>query len=213
MGPHMHPEVVVSAVPMGLSMPAWEADDFVGVRPHLERGVEVVAAAGADFFVCPDNTAHLVLEEIIDDLPLPGIHIAHAVCKEIVDNGWKRVGLLGTRWTMTGRVYEKAFEERGLERLIPDAPAREMINTAIFDELCQGRFLPGTTRGFISAIEQLKAAGAQCVVLGCTEIPLIINEGNSPLPVLDSTRLLAKYAVGEAIDGFSARDSRGWIGL
>src|SRR5262245_61994126 len=106
--PYMHPTIVLSAVPMGLSMPGWESGDHAEVARHLGDGVRAVAKAGADFYVCPDNTAHIVLEKIAGELPIPGLHIAEVVCAEIVRRGWKRVGLLGTKWTMTGPVYERA---------------------------------------------------------------------------------------------------------
>lgn len=211
LGAHMHPTIVVSAIPMGLSMPGWWANDYEQVAGFLARGVQQVAAAGADFYVCPDNTAHIVLERIADRLPLPGLHIADVVCAEIVAHGWKRVGLLGTRWTMTGAVYEAALNKRGLERLIPDEPARERLNTAIFDELCQGVFKESTTQIFLSAIETLKARGAECVILGCTEIPIIVTPQNSSLPVLDSTRLLARYAVREAVNERPITVTSGWL--
>lgn len=211
LGPHMHPEIVLSAVPMGLSMPGWQTDDHRAVGALLAKGVRQVADAGADFYVCPDNTAHIVLEQVAAELPLPGLHIARVVCHEISGNGWKRVGLLGTKWTMTGPVYAKALEQRGLERLIPDAPVREQLNAAIFDELCQGVFTAPTTDLFVRAIATLKARGADCVILGCTEIPLIISADNSPLPVLDSTRLLAKYAVREALDERPIARGGAWL--
>jgi aspartate racemase len=117
----------------------------------------MVAAAGADFYICPDNTAHLVLNRIADRLPLPGLHIADVVCAEIERHGWQRVGLLGTRWTMTGRVYEDALKQRNLVRLIPESSSRERLNDAIFDELCQGIFTESTTRLFLAAIDELKS--------------------------------------------------------
>ena len=135
LGPHMHPRIVLSAVPMGLSMPGWEHDDHAIVEKYLAEGVRQVADAGADFYICPDNTAHLVLEQIASDLPIPGLHIAHVVCHEIATQGWTRVGLLGTAWTMTGSVYANALARRGLERLIPDETTRARLNAAIFDEL------------------------------------------------------------------------------
>ena len=151
LGPHMHPPIVLSAVPMALSMPGWESGDHDSVAACLSRGIEQVAAAGADFYVCPDNTAHIVLEKIAARTPIPGLHIADVVCDQIAANGWKRAGLLGTRWTMTGPVYARALEERGLERLIPEEPVRERLNHAIFDELCRGVFEDTTTRGFLAA--------------------------------------------------------------
>ena len=213
LGPHMHPNIVMSAVPMALSLPGWEANDHAEVAKFITQGVRRVADAGADFYVCPDNTAHIVLEQIADGLPLPGLHIAEVVCDEISANGWKQVGLLGTRWTMTGPVYENALKKRGLERLIPDEPTRERLNTAIFDELCNGIFEPRTTDLFLRAIDDLKSRGAECVILGCTEIPLIVTPENSSLPTVDSTRLLAKYAVREAINERPISANSGWLSL
>lgn len=207
----MHPNIVMSAVPMGLSMPGWESNDYATVAKFLSQGVQLVADAGADFYVCPDNTAHIVLERIAADLPLPGLHIAEVVCHEISARGWEHVGLLGTRWTMTGPVYEMALKNRGFERLIPDELTRERLNAAIFDELCLGIFNESTTDLFLGAIEDLKSRGAECVILGCTEIPLIVTEANSPLPVLDSTRLLAKYAVREAVSRQPITVKSGWL--
>ena len=213
LGPHMHPRIVMSAVPLGLSMPGWEADDYAEVGKFLAEGVQMVADAGADFYVCPDNTAHIVLERIAGDLPIPGLHIADVVCHEITKQGYKKVGLLGTRWTMTGPVYEAALKKRGMERLIPDAATISVLNAAIFDELCLGIFNASTTDRFLRAIEDLKSRGAECVILGCTEIPLIVTSGNSPLPTFDSTRLLAKYAVLEAISDRPIEIKSGWLPL
>jgi aspartate racemase len=125
--------------------------------------------------------------------------------------GWLAAGLLGTAWTMTGRVYAGALQRRGLRRIVPSGARRGQINRAIFEELCQGTFLPSTTDMFLEVIRELAAAGADCAILGCTEIPLIINDENSPLPVLDSTRLLAAYAVREALSGQPLRCSGGWV--
>lgn len=211
LGPHMHPTIVASAVPMGLSMPGWEGSDYPAVAKFLSQGVKLVADAGADFYICPDNTAHIVLEQIADQLPIPGLHIAEVVCREITASGWKQVGLLGTKWTMEGPVYAKALERLGLEVLIPDQSARERLNSAIFDELCQGILNGPGVELFVQAIASLKAKGAECVILGCTEIPLIIDASNSPLPTLDSTRLLAKYAVQEALSEQPITIRSGWL--
>lgn len=211
LGTHMHPNIVMSAVPMGLSMAGWEANDHAAVAKYLKQGVQQVADAGADFYICPDNTAHIALERVAADLPLPGLHIAQVVCHEIAMRGWKHVGLLGTKWTMTGPVYETALKERGFEKLIPDEPTREQLNAAIFDELCNGIFTASTTDLFLNAIEDLKSRGAECAILGCTEIPLIVTEKNSPLPSFDSTRLLAQYAVREAVSERPISMKSGWL--
>ena len=210
LGEHTHPPMVVSALPMGWSMPGWESGDHKEVAAHLIRGVEQLASAGADFFVCPDNTAHIVLEQVVDRLPLPGLHIADVVSDEIVRGGWSQVALLGTEWTMTGPVYERALAERGLTLRIPDTSTRARVHRAIFHELCQGVFEKETTALFLSTIDSLRAEGAECAVLGCTEIPLIVTESNSSLPVIDSTRALARMAVRVALAG-GPLPSHGWL--
>jgi aspartate racemase len=211
LGPHMHPRIVLSAVPLGLSLPGWESGDHALVSRYLREGVRQVADAGADFYICPANTAHIVLEEIADDLPIPGLSITDVVCHEIMTNGWKRVGLLGTSYTMTGPVYARALAERELDLLIPDDAMRRRLNAAIFGELVQGIFTAETTNLFVRAIADLKSAGAECVILGCTEIPLIITAANSPLSALDSTRLLATYAVREAVSERPMGRRTGWL--
>jgi aspartate racemase len=125
--------------------------------------------------------------------------------------GWRVAGLLGTTWTMTGPVYARAIQRRGLRQVVPNDERREQINRAIFEELCQGMFLPATTDMFLAAIRELAAMGADCAILGCTEIPLIINEENSPLPVLDSTRLVATYAVWVALSMQPLQHTGGWV--
>lgn len=211
LGPFMHPNIVMSAVPMALSMEGYETGDHAAVGQNLARGVRQVAAAGADFYVCPDNTAHIVLEGIAAELPIPGLHIAEVVCREITTQGWKHVGLLGTKWTMTGPVYARALEQRGLRLSVPEEPVRERLNAAIFDELCRGIFRPETTKLFLDAIDALAARGADCVILGCTEIPLIVTSENASLPVLDSTRLLARHAVLEAVSDRPIGIQSGWL--
>ena len=211
LGPFMHPDIVMSAVPMALSMEGWESGDHASIARNLAKGVQQVADAGADFFICPDNTAHIVLEKMCHDLPIPGLHIAEVVCTEIVARGWKHAALLGTEWTMTGPVYSSALARRGIAFSIPDEPVRKSLNAAIFDELCRGVFREETTRSFVGAIEDLRGKGADCVILGCTEIPLIITPDNSSLPVLDSTRLLAKHAVLEAMSERPASSQSGWL--
>ena len=211
LGPHMHPNIVLSAVPMGLSLPGWQTGDHSAVAQFLAQGVRQVADAGADFYICPDNTAHIVLEQITANLPIPGLHIAEVVCREIAAHGWKHAGLLGTKWTMTGPVYAKALAKRGLACSIPGELMREKLNAAIFDELCQGIFRAETTALFLQAIDDLRSKGADCVILGCTEIPLIVTSVNSSLPVLDSTRLLARQAVREALKEGRITATSGWL--
>lgn len=201
----------MSAIPMALSMHGWETGDLQAVGRELMRGIEQVADAGADFFVCPDNTAHIVLEQCAGTFPIPGLHIADVVTRQMQLSGWKVAGLLGTRWTMTGPVYPRALHRRNLGVHTPSEKMQDQMHNAIFDELCLGVFRPETTAVFVRAIHELKLAGSDCAILGCTEIPLIINADNSPLPVLDSTRLLATFAVREALSEHALVTENGWI--
>ena len=211
LGEHMHPPIVLSAVPMGLSMPGWLANDPSLVEPHLIEGVRLLARAGADFFVCPDNTAHIVLEQCVEKLPLPGLHIAEVTCEEACRRGFTRVGLLGTRWTMSGDVYPRALAARSVECLVPGPSEQEALNRLIFDELCNGRFGADITEPFLEAIERLKEHGAEAVILGCTEIPIVVNDDNAALPTLDTTRLLARYAVRLAVSDAALPEAGSWI--
>lgn len=211
MGPFNHPTIVMSAIPMAASMPGWNSGRHAEVAEHLVKGVELVAAAGADFYVCPDNTAHIVLEQVATTLPIPGLHIAEVVAAEIKAKGWKRAAVLGTKWTMTGPVYAAALGRRSIEPVVPDAGMRTKIHDVIFGQLCRGEFTDEARALFQRAIHELKERGADCVILGCTEIPLVVDEASSPLPTLDSTRLLARYAVDAAMKDGPLAPSAWWI--
>jgi len=196
---HMHPEITMSMVAMGEAMPLWETDDFRAIRKIFMHTAEQLASAGADFFVLPDNTAHFALEAEGDDFPLPALHIADVVAEEARTRGFKTIGVLGTKWTMEGSVYADALGRKGLKRIVPEAEDRAFINESIFDELCHGIFSDETRAAYVAIIDKLKAQGCDAVVLGCTEIPILISPNDSSLPVLDSTRALGRAAVKVAI--------------
>jgi aspartate racemase len=163
--------------------------------------VERLAGAGCDFFVCPDNTAHMALELPGEPLPLPGLHIAEIVAAQAADDGRTCVGLLGTKWTMEGAVYPGAFARHGIATRTPAPADRELVDAVIFNELCQGRLLDSSRTEYVRIIRMLKENGCDAVALSCTEIPLLIAPEVSPLPTLDSTRLLAHEAVAVAVHG------------
>ena len=174
--------------------------DWQGVGELMLSSAEKLAAIGADFLICPDNTIHQALGFVQPRSPLPWIHIAEAVADEAVRRGFRRLGLTGTRWLVESEVYPEKLAARGLEFVRPNAAEREAINRIIMDELVYGVFKPESVLIFQQVIERMKGEGCEAVVLGCTEIPLIIDDGNSPLPVLDSTRLLARAALQRAVD-------------
>jgi aspartate racemase len=145
--------------------------------------------------VLPDNTAHIAMESPGDPFLIPGLHIGEVVAEKARHDGRTRVGILGTKYTMTGPVYPGAFGRRGVEWTVPDESDRKIVDDIIFGELCLGLFRDESRDAYVRVIEKLKAKGCDAVALVCTEIPLLITEEVSPLPILDSTRLLAAAAV------------------
>jgi aspartate racemase len=159
-----------------------------------------VAQAGADFAICPDNTYHQAFKYLIPQSPIPWLHIAGAVAEEAHRAGYSRLGILGTKYLMEGTVYPEALEEFQIASTIPDEADREKINEIIFKELVNGLF-PETSRLYFNEVAgKFKARGCDAVVLGCTEIPLIVRPDDTPLPTLDSTRLLARAALRRALE-------------
>lgn len=199
LGAHQHPEITLSILPMGDVLEDYERKEPSAARAHLARTAHRLAAAGCDFFVCPDNTAHLALELPGDPLPLPGLHIADIVAQQAKTSGHTCVGLLGTKWTMEGPIYPAAFGRRGIMMRTPDSVDRALVNEVIFNELCHGRLTDTARAEYVRIVDELKSAGCDAVALCCTEIPLLITPAVSPLPTLDSTRLLAREAVAVAL--------------
>lgn len=175
-------------------MPAWESGDIEAVRAIHAQSVDRLQKAGADFFACPDNTSHIALESAGPALALPGLNIADVVAKEAKRRGMRRVGVLGTRFTMDGPVYRRALAAERIGFEIPPPDERCEIDRIIFEELVAGKFADASRAYYVLAIEGLKARGCDGVALVCTEIPLLVTPGVSPLPILDSTRLLARAA-------------------
>jgi len=199
LGAHQHPEITLSILPMGPALEYYERNDLPAVRAHLTRTARRLANAGCDFFVCPAHTAHIALELPGEPLPLPGLHIAEIVAVRAKADRYPRVGLLGTKWTMEGPVYPAAFARHGIALRTPAAPDRALVDEIIFGELTQGRLIDSSRAEYVRIIEGLKQEGCDAVALGCTEIPLLITPEVSPLPTLDSTRLLARAAVAVAL--------------
>ena len=185
--------------PMALVLEAWERGDNEELRAFFAKDATKLAAAGADFFVCPDNTAHIALESEGEPFPLPGLHIGEVVADEAQRRGYRKVGILGTKYTMTGPVYPGALGRRGMEWAVPSEADRTIVNDIIFGELCLGEFRDESRDAYVRIIDKLAAEGCDAVALVCTEIPLLISDETSPLPTLDSARLLARSAVEVAI--------------
>jgi aspartate racemase len=199
LGAHDHPDVTLDCIAMARSMRAWDEGDHASVRATLSDSIDRLGRAGADFFVCPDNTAHLALELPGKELALPGLHIAEVIAETAARARFRRVGVLGTRFTMDGPIYPRALAGRGVAFEVPDAADRLRVHAIIFDELVAGVFTARSREEYVGVIERLAARGCDAVALVCTEIPLLVPPEASPLPTLDSTRLLARAALDVAV--------------
>lgn len=201
LGPHDHPEVSMHTYSLGEYMKYIHRHDWQGAGELMLSSANKLAAAGADFLICPDNTIHQALPYIEARSPRPWLHIAGVVAAEAARRGFRRLGLTGTRYLVASDVYPQKLAALGIEYVRPDDTEREEIDRIIMQELVYGVFKPEAVSYFQRVITRMKGEGCDSVVLGCTEIPLIMNEGNSPLPPLDSTRLLARAALRRALNG------------
>lgn len=202
LGRHAHPEVTMHTHSLASYMDRIYAGDWDGVGELMLSSARKLAGAGADFLICPDNTIHQALPLIEARSPLPWLHIARVVAQQAAQRGFKRLALTGTRWLVESEVYPQALQALGIACLRPQLEEREEINRIIMDELVCGVFRPQAVACFQQVLARMKEEkGCDAVILGCTEIPLILNDANSPLPTLDSTRLLARAALQRAVQG------------
>ena len=199
LGGHAHPEVSMHTQSFGAYMQSIERGDWRGVGELMLASADKLAAIGADFLICPDNTIHQALAFVEARSPRPWLHIAEVVAASAAERGLHRLALTGTRWLVASEVYPQRLEAHGIDWLRPADAECEEINRIIFNELVQGVFRPQAVAYFQHVIGRMKDAGCDGVVLGCTEIPLLMNDANSPLPTLDSTRLLARAALQRAV--------------
>jgi aspartate racemase len=201
LGPHAHPEVSLHGHSLADYVQCLDRGDWPGVAELMLASAHKLAQAGADFLVCPDNTIHQAMPLVAARSPLPWLHIAEVVAAQAVQRGFRRLGITGTRWLVDSEVYPQKLAERGLAWVRPTPEERDETNRIIMDELVCGVFEPESVVAFQRVIARMKDEGCDAVVLGCTEIPLIVGDANSPLPTLDSTRLLAAAALRRAVEG------------
>lgn len=199
LGAYEHPEVTLHTPPLARYVACLHAGDLAGVAELMLASARKLAAAGADFLICPDNTIHQAFALMAPRSPLPWLHIADVVAAEAAARGFRRVGLTGTRWLVDSAVYPDRLAARGIDCVRPGEDERGEINRIIMEELVPGVVKPGSVARFQAILAGLRGQGCDAVILGCTEIPLIISDANAPLPTLDSTRLLARAALRQAL--------------
>ena len=200
LGRYNHPEITMHTFPLGEYMKLVTTSDWDGVAELMIQSAQKLAQGGADFAICPDNTIHQAFDRVAIHSPIPWLHIADSVVDEAERRNFNHVALLGTRFLMEGPVYPKKFEERGIQFSLPNEPERIRINDIIFNELVYGRVLDRSKTYLYNVITRLKNEGCNAVALSCTELPLIVLPDDSPLPPLDSTRLLAQDALKKATE-------------
>jgi len=200
MGEHMHPEVSMHTHALGLYLPGIQQGDWDAVAELMLSSTRKLAAIGAQLAICPDNTIHQAYDRVVARSPIPWLHIAEVVAQAAQAAGYRRLVITGTKYLMTGPVYPDVLRPRQIAFEIPEEHDRIQIDQIIFGELVKG-IVRSEARGYFNAvIAQLKARGCDAVVLGCTEIPLLVDPSDCPLPTLDSTRLLARAALAAACE-------------
>lgn len=201
LGAHAHPPVSMHTPPLAAYVEHLMAGRLEGVAALMLDSARRLQAAGADFLICPDNTVHQAFELVEADTPLPWLHIAQVAAAHAAHQGFRRVGILGTHWLTQSEVYPAALGALGLAHERPDASDVALVSQLIMDELTAGVFKDESTRQLIGVISRLQARGCDAVALACTELPLVLGDHNSPLPTLDTTRLLARAALVQAVSG------------
>lgn len=204
LGEHAHPEVSMHTHSLADYTACLDRGDWQGVGTLMLASAEKLASIGADFLICPDNTIHQALRYVEPHTPLPWLHIADVVADEAARRRYRRLGLTGSRWLVESPVYPDKLTPRGIECVRSNQEESEAINRIILDELVNGLFTANAVATFQRVMERMKRDGCDAVILGCTEIPLIMSDANSPLPTLDSTRLLARAALRRAVHGATA---------
>ena len=200
LGPYAHPELTLHTPSLARYVEWLNGRDLAGVAELMLASAHKLAGAGADFLICPDNTIHQAFGLVAPRSPLPWLHIADVVAAEAAARGYRRVGLTGTRWLVDSAVYPDRLAARGIDCVRPGEDERSEINRIIMEELVPGVVKADSVARFQAVIAGLREQGCDAVILGCTEIPLIIGDANSPLPTLDSTRLLARAALRRAVE-------------
>ncbi|MFX1364746.1 MAG: aspartate/glutamate racemase family protein [Promethearchaeota archaeon] len=197
---YWHPEITMHTPPFSDYMQHMWNGNWEGVAELMLKSTEIVAKAGADFVICPDNTIHQAFDLMISKSPIPWLHIAKVVGEEARQKRFKNLGILGTKYLMNSTVYPDALKKFGITYEIPETSDQDKIDKIIFEELVNSIISEDSRNELNKIIQKMAKNKIDAVVLGCTELPLLIDPNDCPLPTLDSTRLLARAAIKNALE-------------
>jgi len=194
-GSHVYPEITLHNSSFAEILDAQNREDWDALAGILIKSIKKLTSVGADFVIIPSNAVHIVFDEVARRSPLPLLSILQVVAEECKHRGFKKSGVLGVGLTMEKHLYREPLRALGIEAVVPDPEAQNEVSNIIYQEIVPARMNDQTAPRIIKIIEKLKGEGCDGVILGCTELPLIINDTNSPLPCVDSTRMLAMKAL------------------
>jgi aspartate racemase len=197
---YRHPEITMHTPPLADYMQYIWDGSWDKVADLMLRSTQIVANAGAEFAICPDNTIHQAYPLMVSKSPIPWLHIAEVVGEEAKKQKFRHLGILGTKYLMNSSVYTDSLKKFRITSEIPKVSDQDKVDRIIFDDLVNGIFTEESRKEFNKIIQKLAKSGCDAVVLGCTEIPLLIDPTDCPLPTLDSTRLLARAAITRALE-------------
>ncbi|MFW9988583.1 MAG: aspartate/glutamate racemase family protein [Candidatus Odinarchaeota archaeon] len=197
---YWHPEITMHTPPFSDYMQHMWNGNWEGVAALMLKSTEILAKAGADFVICPDNTIHQAFDLMVSQSPIPWLHIAKVVGEQAKQKRYKSLGILGTKYLMNSTVYPDALIKFGITCEIPEPSDQDKIDKIIFEELVNGVISEESRKEINKIIQKMDKNKIDAVVLGCTEIPLLIGPNDCSLPTLDSTRLLARAAIRNALD-------------
>ncbi len=200
LGGHTDADLLIRSVNFGRIERRIDEGEWAAAGEHLAGAATALEAGGADLVVLATNTMHRVAPRIVDALSIPFLHIVDATADAVRAAGLDTVGVLGTRATMEGAFYADRFADHGVETVSPDAPARETVDRVIFDELTRGEVRETSREAYLDVIDDLVAAGAEGIVFGCTEIDLLLDAEDVPVPVFDTTALHVERALERALE-------------
>ncbi len=195
LGPNVHPKILLANTSFADILEPQNLRDWSAVAKVLTDDVNLLAQIGADFAIMPVNAVHYAYPKIAESAQIPVLNLVDIVADECQARGFKKAAVLGVGMTMSDGLYDSALRQRGIEPIVPNADSQKQLSRIIYDELVLGKIVSESTDWIVGLLEKLKHQGCDGVALACTELPLVINENNSPLPFIDTTRLLAKRAL------------------